>query len=180
MTGLTCPIDGCDYGTAEGDNKTLGDLRSHTNAKGDDEHDWPAVRAAVTAQETDADETETETDDQPEAEEEQDEPDETSETDEPEMDQSDEYADQIEQGEASETSEESDGSGDTDETDDQPDDQASSSGGPSGLAILAGTVVLGMAVLLATSSNDDEEPIEVESTAADADETADEPEATWE
>jgi hypothetical protein len=179
MNGYTCPIDGCDYGTAEGDNKTLAALRSHSNAKSDGRHDWPSIRAAVTTQTPDeSDESETDDDEQPEPEEEQTEADENDENDQPDMDQSDEYDQQIKQGESSETSDESDGDGQNDQPDDQPGGRGSWS--PSAGTILAGTAVLGLAVLLSGGSDDEQEPIEVESEMSDPTGETKEAEPAWE
>jgi len=45
--GYTCPKEGCDYGDAEDENKSLAAVRSHINSAGD--HDWHALRADLYA-----------------------------------------------------------------------------------------------------------------------------------
>jgi len=197
MNGPECPVEGCEYN--EDGEKNKKSVRRHINAKTDDAHeDKQALRAALMGVDEGGDSDddppgtggatatdEDEDDEQGEAVVEGAESSTESENEHPEeggeMDQSKEYDEQLQQATnegTKETSEESDGDGQNQQSDDQPD---ASSSGPSGLAILVGTVVLGLAVLLATSgdNSDEQEPIEVESETADPVKDGVEPDEVW-
>ncbi|MBO4248877.1 hypothetical protein IL252_13715 [Halomicrobium sp. IBSBa] len=190
MTGPPCPAEGCDYN--DDGEKSASSVRRHINAKADDAHeDTEALRAALMEQTSTADEGDEGDDDPPgtggAAATEEDESDEQGEAvvegaesgakagnEHPEegddMDQSDEYEQQLQQQGAESSGESTDGSG-TDEQDEHAQSDASSGGsGRSGLAILGGTIALLVAFLVATSgdSDNEEEPVEVESEVSDA------------
>jgi hypothetical protein len=161
MTIFQCPKDGCDY---EGD--SLPALRSHANAMTD--HDWSELKDDV-GEEPDSDGSdEPASDSGPEPAGEQ-----------TEASQTDEYAEQWGEGEEPDDQEETD---DVDEPEDDADDDDQDDTGESGsigagAALAAGSLVVGLLVVLARDN--DEEPEEVPSTSSDVPERSAGPPAQW-
>ena len=171
MNGPICPAEGCQYN--EDGEKSAASVRRHMNAKTDEAHsDLKALRAALNQSEgtpeggAEGASDEPEDDEQGEAVGEQSEQPENSETEQGDMDQSEEYEQQVADSTGEESTDEH-----TQTEGQQGDDRTGKSapqwggwgvpGGP--LAVGLGLVVL-VAVLLAVTSGDDEEPREVEST----------------
>jgi len=53
MTGLICPVEGCEFGEQE--KRSFNGVQSHIQAKTDDEHDWSVLMDAVVQQREETD-----------------------------------------------------------------------------------------------------------------------------
>lgn len=128
MTDYNCPVDGCEYGAEGG--KSLAAVRAHINASKTDGHDWQTHKADVEAQGDDSGEPEGE------------------QTEAADNEESDTNGDEYEQ-QFQDAARKPDAIEDPDDGDDGADDGGDSgkSTGP-GLAVLAGTAALGLAVIL--------------------------------
>lgn len=149
MTIFECPKDGCDY---EGD--SLPALRSHANARTD--HDWSELKDDVGSEDDDSEQPDGDNDQELAGEQ-------------TEASQTDEYDDQWSEGEDN-----PDPEPDGDADDDQPDDDINDGAGSttsdgsgsigSGAALVAGSVLIALIVLL---TKDNDEPEEVPSESSD-------------
>lgn len=50
MSGYSCPVEGCDYGDGQDEQKSLPAVRAHVNATGDDAHNWSDCREQLADQ----------------------------------------------------------------------------------------------------------------------------------
>lgn len=142
MTDYTCPVDGCDYGAEGG--KSLAAMRAHINATKNDRHTWGDLKETV-EQQADADESEDSLDSSNEASEVA----ASATEDDGDDGAADEYAEQL-----SAAARKPDAVEDPEEDGDDGGETGNPNSGP-GLAVLAGTAALGLAVLLSRRGKGD-------------------------
>jgi hypothetical protein len=163
MTGVVCPVNGCDYG--EQDEKSLQSVRTHINAKGDDDHDWSELKPEVVEQADDQEDSDDE---------EQEEPEDDESENEEDMPTEEEYERQHGEGEEEEEQDEepenSDPEGDSGSDDGSSFDVPIPSLSPMTWLLIVGALVL---IFLYLQRSDDSEPIEQSETTESTDESGD-------